>query len=127
MLGAAGHRIVAAYDGEEALRRFHEEAPDLVLLDLSMPGIDGADVCRASGRRATRRSSSSPARRDLAATVELLDVGADDYIRKPFRAEELLARARAVARRHRRGPGAGRLVGRPPAARGALAGAVMRR
>ena len=104
ILGAAGHRIVAAYDGREALRRFDEEAPDLVLLDLSMPGTDGADVCRT-----IRATSDTPVivvsgETDLAVTVELLDAGADDYIRKPFRGEELLARTRAVARRHRREP-----------------------
>ena len=104
ILGAAGHRIVAAYDGREALRRFDEEAPDLVLLDLSMPGTDGADVCRA-----IRAISDTPVivisgETDLAVTVELLDAGADDYIRKPFRGEELLARTRAVTRRHRRDP-----------------------
>jgi DNA-binding response OmpR family regulator len=99
LLGQAGHRIVAAYDGEEALRRFHDDAPDLVLLDLAMPGMDGATVCRR-----IRESSETPiivvsGERDRAATVELLDLGADDYVRKPFRADELLARVRAVARR----------------------------
>ena len=99
LLGQAGHRIVAAYDGEEALLRFHEDEPDLVLLDLAMPGLDGATVCQR-----IRESSDVPivvvsGERDRAATVELLDLGADDYIRKPFRADELLARVRAVARR----------------------------
>jgi DNA-binding response OmpR family regulator len=99
LLGQAGHRIVAAYDGEEALRRFHEDEPDLVLLDLAMPGLDGATVCQR-----IRETSDVPivvvsGERDRAATVELLDLGADDYIRKPFRADELLARVRAVARR----------------------------
>lgn len=99
LLGQAGHRIVAAYDGEEALRRFREDEPDLVLLDLAMPGLDGATVCQR-----IREMSDVPivvvsGERDRAATVELLDLGADDYIRKPFRADELLARVRAVARR----------------------------
>jgi DNA-binding response OmpR family regulator len=99
LLGQAGHRIVAAYDGEEALRRFREDAPDLVLLDLAMPGLDGATVCQR-----IREQSDTPivivsGERDRAATVELLDLGADDYVRKPFRADELLARVRAVARR----------------------------
>jgi DNA-binding response OmpR family regulator len=99
LLGQAGHRIVAAYDGEEALRRFHDDAPDLVLLDLAMPGLDGATVCQR-----IRELSDTPivivsGERDRQATVELLDLGADDYIRKPFRADELLARVRAVARR----------------------------
>ena len=47
VLGKAGHRIVAAYDGEEALRRFRSDTVDAVLLDLAMPGLDGAEVCRA--------------------------------------------------------------------------------
>jgi DNA-binding response OmpR family regulator len=99
LLGQAGHRIIAAYDGEEALRRFREDEPDLVLLDLAMPGMDGATVCRR-----IRDVSDTPiiivsGERDRAATVELLDSGADDYVRKPFRSDELLARVRAVARR----------------------------
>jgi DNA-binding response OmpR family regulator len=96
---------VAAYDGEEALRRFRADGPDLVLLDLAMPGLDGAAVCRA-----IRDESDVPivvvsGERDRAATVEMLDLGADDYIRKPFRADELLARLRAVMRRRGGTPG----------------------
>ncbi len=99
LLGQAGHRIIAAYDGDEALRRFRDDQPDLVLLDLAMPGMDGATVCRR-----IREVSDTPiiivsGERDHAATIELLDLGADDYVRKPFRADELLARVRAVARR----------------------------
>ena len=99
LLGQAGHRIVAAYDGEEALRRFRSDAPDLVLLDLAMPGMDGATVIQR-----IREESDTPVvvvsgERDRTATVELLDLGADDYVRKPFRADELLARVRAVMRR----------------------------
>jgi two-component system, OmpR family, KDP operon response regulator KdpE len=108
LLGQAGHRIVAAYDGEEALRRFRADGPDLVLLDLAMPGLDGATVCST-----IRAESDTPivvvsGERDRAATVELLDLGADDYIRKPFRADELLARIRAVMRRRHGSPGAPR-------------------
>jgi DNA-binding response OmpR family regulator len=99
LLGQAGHRIIAAYDGDEALRRFRDDDPDLVLLDLAMPGMDGATVCRR-----IREVSDTPVivvsgERDHAATIELLDLGADDYVRKPFRADELLARVRAVSRR----------------------------
>ncbi|MGH2466588.1 MAG: response regulator transcription factor, partial [Candidatus Limnocylindrales bacterium] len=99
LLGEAGHRIVPAYDGREALDRFRAEAPDLVLLDLAMPGLDGAAVCRQ-----LRDESDVPiivvsGERDAAVTVELLDIGADDYLRKPFRGDELLARVRAVLRR----------------------------
>ncbi len=104
ILGEAGHRIIAAYDGYEALRRFRDERPNLVLLDLAMPGLDGAEVCRT-----IRDESDTPiivvsGESDLQVTVNLLDAGADDYIRKPFRGDELLARTRAVMRRHGRGP-----------------------
>jgi DNA-binding response OmpR family regulator len=104
ILGSAGHRIIAAYDGREAIRRFEEDRPDLVLLDLAMPGMDGADVCRR-----IRADGDTPiivisGESDLGVTVELLDAGADDYIRKPFRAAELLARTRTVVRRGRRAP-----------------------
>jgi DNA-binding response OmpR family regulator len=120
LLGQAGHRIIAAYDGDEALRRFRDDAPDLVLLDLAMPGMDGATVCRR-----IREVSDTPiivvsGERDHAATIELLDLGADDYVRKPFRADELLARVRAVARRsttrsarHGRGDPSGYELDRP--------------
>lgn len=99
LLGQAGHRIIAAYDGEDALRRFRDDEPDMVLLDLSMPGMDGASVCAR-----IREVSDTPiiivsGERDRTATVELLDAGADDYVRKPFRSDELLARVRAVSRR----------------------------
>lgn len=99
LLGQAGHRIVAAYDGNEALRRFREDDPDLILLDLAMPGLDGATVCRTIREEGETPIIVVSGERDRAATVELLDLGADDYIRKPFRSDELLARVRAVARR----------------------------
>ena len=110
LLGQAGHRIVAAYDGNEALRRFHADRVDVVLLDLAMPGLDGAEVCRQM-----RAESDTPiiivsGERDRAATAQLLDFGADDYVRKPFRADELMARIRAVTRRHAAG---GASVGEP--------------
>jgi DNA-binding response OmpR family regulator len=99
LLGQAGHRIVAAYDGEEALRRFRGEQIDLVLLDLAMPGLDGAEVCRQMRAAADTPIIVVSGERDRGAPVELLDLGADDYVRKPFRGDELLARIRAVRRR----------------------------
>ena len=115
LLGQAGHRIIAAYDGDEALRRFRDDEPDLVLLDLAMPGMDGATVCKR-----IREVSDTPiivvsGERDQAATVELLDLGADDYVRKPFRADELLARVRAVSRRASGSRGATAVAATPPA------------
>lgn len=99
VLGKAGHRIVAAYDGEEALRRFRSDPVDAVLLDLAMPGLDGAEVCRV-----IRAESDIPiivvsGERDRSAPAELLDLGADDYVRKGVPSNELLARIRAVVRR----------------------------
>lgn len=104
ILGGAGHRIVAAYAGAEALRRFREEDPDVVLLDLAMPDLDGALVCRE-----IRATSDTPiiivsGETDVGVTVELLEAGADDFLRKPFRGDELLARVHAVVRRGRRAP-----------------------
>ncbi|HEX7472133.1 MAG TPA: response regulator transcription factor [Candidatus Limnocylindrales bacterium] len=104
ILGGAGHRIVAAYAGAEALRRFREEDPDVVLLDLAMPDLDGALVCRE-----IRATSDTPiiivsGESDVGVTVELLEAGADDFLRKPFRGDELLARVNAVVRRGRRSP-----------------------
>ncbi len=99
LVGRAGHRVVTAYDGNAALRRFSEERPDLVLLDLAMPGLDGVEVCKA-----IRRISQTPiivltGESDERAKVEALDTGADDYVVKPFGKQELLARIRAVMRR----------------------------
>jgi len=113
LVGTAGHQVITAYDGETALRRFAEEGPDLVLLDLAMPGRDGVDVCRE-----IRRTSATPVivltgEADELAKVEALDAGADDYVTKPFGRQELLARIRAVMRRHSatEAAGAGTRVG----------------
>lgn len=115
LLGQAGHRIVAAYDGEEALQRFASDAPDLVLLDLAMPGLDGATVCARIRERSEVPIIVVSGERERQATIELLDLGADDYIRKPFRADELLARVRAVTRRATLARGTAELAP-PPAA-----------
>ena len=104
LVGSAGHHVVTAYDGDTALRRLAEESPDLVLLDLAMPGRDGVDVVRAA-----RQSSDVPiiiltGETDELAKVEALDAGADDYVTKPFGRQELLARIRAVLRRRESQP-----------------------
>src|SRR5438270_8084671 len=94
-----GYTVVDAKSGEEALERFREEQPDLVLLDLNMPGIGGLETCRA-----IRMGSDVPiiilsVRNTERDKVEALDAGADDYVTKPFGMEELLARIRAAMRR----------------------------
>lgn len=98
-LTARGYEVNAVETGEEALRRMAESPPDLVLLDLMLPGMSGLDVCRA-----IRAESSIPilvlsARGEERAKVRALDLGADDYVTKPFGMDELLARARALLRR----------------------------
>ena len=94
-----GHRVVPARDGEEALARFREEPVDLVLLDLALPKLDGLEVCRR-----IRAESSVPilmltARDDEIDKVLGLEIGADDYITKPFSIRELRSRIRAAVRR----------------------------
>ena len=92
-------RVTIAADGEEALGRFEEERPDLVVLDVSMPPPDGFEVCRR-----IREASRVPilmltARDSTLDKVRALDLGADDYLTKPFDHLELLARLRALVRR----------------------------
>ncbi len=99
LVGSAGHRVVTAYDGTMAVRRFVEEQPDLVLLDLAMPGRDGVDVCREIRRLGPTPVIVLTGESDELAKVEALDAGADDYVTKPFGRQELLARIRAVMRR----------------------------
>ena len=87
------------YNGEEALLKFHSFAPDLILLDLMLPGIDGYHVCRE-----IRRESSTPiimlsAKGEVFDKVLGLELGADDYMIKPFDSKELVARVKAVLRR----------------------------
>ncbi len=94
-----GHRVVQARDGQEALERFREEQVDLVLLDLALPKLDGLEVCRR-----LRAESSVPilmltARDDEIDKVLGLEIGADDYITKPFSIRELRSRIRAAVRR----------------------------
>jgi len=99
LVGTEGHQVITAYDGLTAVRRFREEAPDLVLLDLAMPGPDGFTVAgqiRSAGPAPILVVSGESAE---AAKVKALGIGADDYLVKPFGKAELLARIAAVMRR----------------------------
>jgi DNA-binding response OmpR family regulator len=99
LVGTEGHQVITAYDGLTAVKRFREERPDLVLLDLAMPGPDGFTVIgqlRASGNVPVLVVSGESAE---AAKVKALGIGADDYLVKPFGKQELLARITAVMRR----------------------------
>jgi DNA-binding response OmpR family regulator len=98
-LEGAGFKVIVAYDGQEALTVFRHEQPDLIVLDLMMPKIDGLDVART-----IRRTSDVPivmltARAEEADRLIGLELGADDYVVKPFSPRELVARVRAVLRR----------------------------
>ena len=107
LVGTEGHQVITAYDGLTAVKRFREEAPDLVLLDLAMPGPDGFTVAgqiRAAGAAPILVVSGESAE---AAKVKALGIGADDYLVKPFGKAELLARIAAVMRRVDRSGGAG--------------------
>jgi len=99
-LTAEGYAVASAADGGAALAEVERSAPDLIVLDVAMPGVDGLAVCR----RLRAKGLATPvllltARDDLRDRVGGLDAGADDYLVKPFQTEELLARVRALLRR----------------------------
>jgi two-component system KDP operon response regulator KdpE len=98
-LAGHGYRVREASDGEEALRRWEEARPDLILLDLGLPGIDGLAVVRHVRRDATTPIIVLSARDQERDKVAALDAGADDYLTKPFGMAELHARLRASLRR----------------------------
>src|SRR2546421_12914109 len=99
-LESEGYRVLTASDGESGLQRALQEKPDLILLDIMMPKLDGFAVCR----ELRRLNNPVPvlmltAKGQVEDRVHGLDVGADDYLVKPFSTEELLARVRALLRR----------------------------
>ena len=94
-----GYRVVQARDGEEALRRFAEEEIDLVVLDIMLPKIDGLEVCKRLRAESTVPIIMLTARDDELDKVLGLELGADDYITKPFLIREFRSRVRAVLRR----------------------------
>jgi len=98
-LGHEGFEVVVARDGQDALRKFEEVGPDLVLLDLMLPKLSGIDVCRAIRARSSVPVIMVTAKSTELDTVVGLEVGADDYVTKPYRLRELVARMRAVLRR----------------------------
>ena len=101
-LEQSGYSVLSAHDGREALRIARQDEPDLIILDLMLPGIDGIEVCST-----LRRESSVPIIMLTARVEEIdrivgLEIGADDYVTKPFSPREVVARVRALLRRARR-------------------------
>lgn len=95
-----GYAVVAVNDGAAALAAIDEHDPDVLVLDVMMPLVDGLDVCRRLRARGDRRPVLMlTARHEVSDRIAGLDVGADDYLPKPFDLEELLARLRALLRR----------------------------
>ena len=102
-LESAGFGVLTAGDGREALMRVRTERPDLVILDLGLPQLDGLDVARSLRRDGDLPIIMLTARDDETDKLIGLELGADDYVTKPFSPRELVARVRAVLRRHDRG------------------------
>ncbi len=99
VLRGAGYQIVEAGDGPEALRRHAVDKPDVVILDVNLPGIDGFEVCRLIRVESETPVMMLTVRGEEADQVRGLDLGADDYLAKPFSPRTLLARVRALLRR----------------------------
>ena len=104
-LTARGYRVSEAGDGHEAMLRWESRRPDVILLDLGLPDIDGLDIVRRIRREATTPIVILSGRYEERQKVEALERGADDYVTKPFGVDELNARLR-VALRHAAGPAA---------------------
>ena len=98
-----GYRVLAAKDGEEALERFSSESVDLVVLDLMLPKLDGVEVCRQLRRHSQVPIIMLTAKGSETDKVAGLEVGADDYITKPFSMREFRSRVKAALRRSRMG------------------------
>ena len=110
-LNLAGYQVLSAQDGEQALEVFHRESPDLVVLDVMLPKIDGFAVCRRIRSESCVPIIFLTALEAISEKVAGLDLGADDYLSKPFSPKELEARIATILRRV--GPGASSTVAEP--------------
>jgi DNA-binding response OmpR family regulator len=113
-LGKAGFYVVHAEDGARGLALLDREAVDVVVLDLMLPDSDGLEICRQMRARSNTPILMLTARGDPVDRVVGLELGADDYLPKPFDPRELLARLRAILRRSRAGPRTGSAAGASP-------------
>jgi two-component system OmpR family response regulator len=98
-LAKAGFRVTTAADGEQGLAAFEADAPDVVVLDVMLPGSDGLEVCRRIRAKGPTPIVFLSARNDEVDRIVGLEIGGDDYLTKPFSPRELVARVRAVLRR----------------------------
>ena len=98
-LSQAGYLVIKASDGPGALSTFDNESPDLVILDINMPGTSGFEVCTAIRARGDVPVMMLTARGEEQDLVKALELGADDYVTKPFSPKTLLARVKALLRR----------------------------
>ncbi|HOE35236.1 MAG: response regulator transcription factor [Chloroflexi bacterium] len=103
-LTRAGYRALSAYSGPEALRLWEQEKPDLVILDLNLPGIDGLELAREMRKTRDVPIIMATARVDEVDRLIGLELGADDYVTKPYSPREVVARVKAVLRRGARAP-----------------------
>lgn len=103
-LEAAGFKVTGAHDGREGLAEFRRRPYDLVVLDVMLPALDGLEVCRQIRRESQVPIVMLSARSDTLDVVVGLELGADDYVTKPFELAELVARARAAIRRSSAAP-----------------------
>ncbi|MEP7005538.1 MAG: response regulator transcription factor [Sphingomonas bacterium] len=99
VLAAAGYRVTTAIDGASASHAVRQDSPDIVLLDLGLPDMDGKDLIRGIRARSSAAIIVISARHQESEKIAALDEGADDYVNKPFEIGELMARVRAAVRR----------------------------
>src|SRR5438067_9642289 len=109
-LGREGYQVESVGDGAQALTRFGQLKPDLIVLDIMLPGIDGLTVCKEIRKQSQVPIIMLTARDEVTDKVVGLEVGADDYLTKPFHPQELVARAKALLRRARTEPDQPKLV-----------------
>lgn len=95
-----GYKVICAYDGVDAIKKVEEETPDLLILDIMLPQMDGMEVCREVRKKYTMPIIMLTAKDSEIDKVLGLELGADDYVTKPFSSRELIARVKANLRRH---------------------------
>lgn len=105
-----GYQVMVAYDGKSAIDLARKERPDLLVLDLMLPEVSGWDVCRTLRRESDIPIIMLTARDDTTDKIVGLELGADDYVIKPFDPKELVSRVRAVLRRYESKPGSAQVI-----------------